>query len=240
MAAAFAAYSVKGVSGFANTLVFSSILSFKTDNVEITPVDLLLGLPSNAYMVWRERREVSLRVAGPLILMVLAGMIPGAILLKNSDPTGLKAVMGLMISALGVEMLLRLRATSAKQTERRETGKAVLLIIGLGSGLLCGLFGIGAFLTAYISRATKSAGAFRGNLCLVFLADNLCRVLLYSLTGILSVSTVVTVLPLLPFMALGLALGVLASRHIREETAKRVVAVILILTGLSVFFTNLA
>lgn len=53
---AFLAYFVKGLSGFANTLVFTSVLSFFTANRNITPVDLLLGMPSNAFIAWQERR----------------------------------------------------------------------------------------------------------------------------------------------------------------------------------------
>lgn len=35
-AAAVAAYLVKGLCGFANTLVFSSIMGFRANNIEIT------------------------------------------------------------------------------------------------------------------------------------------------------------------------------------------------------------
>ena len=41
--ASFIAFFVKGVCGFANTLVFTSMLSFGTANIEITPVDLFLN-----------------------------------------------------------------------------------------------------------------------------------------------------------------------------------------------------
>ena len=39
-----AAYIVKGMCGFANTLVFGTLAGFVTDNVNISPVDLLFGL----------------------------------------------------------------------------------------------------------------------------------------------------------------------------------------------------
>ena len=39
--AAFTAYFVKGLCGFANTLVFTTILSFGAANASISPVDLL-------------------------------------------------------------------------------------------------------------------------------------------------------------------------------------------------------
>ncbi len=41
--AAAAAYFIKGLCGFANTLVFTSILSFGASNASISPVDLLLA-----------------------------------------------------------------------------------------------------------------------------------------------------------------------------------------------------
>ncbi len=45
--AAFCAFFIKGLCAFANTLVFTTILSFGNNNINITPVELLLGYPSN-------------------------------------------------------------------------------------------------------------------------------------------------------------------------------------------------
>ena len=41
--ATFVAFFVKGVCGFANTLVFTSILSYGTANANISPTELLIG-----------------------------------------------------------------------------------------------------------------------------------------------------------------------------------------------------
>lgn len=56
--AAFTAYFVKGLCGFANTLVFTTILSFGTANASISPVDLLLGYPANVILTWKNRRNL--------------------------------------------------------------------------------------------------------------------------------------------------------------------------------------
>ena len=53
--AAVSAFFVKGLCGFANTLVFTTALSFGTANREISPVELLLGYPTNVILAWRER-----------------------------------------------------------------------------------------------------------------------------------------------------------------------------------------
>ena len=53
IAATLAAFFVKGLCGFANTLVFTSVLSFGVSNAGISPVELLLGMPTNAILAWR-------------------------------------------------------------------------------------------------------------------------------------------------------------------------------------------
>ena len=85
IAAAFAAYFVKGLCGFANTLVFTSILGFGTANVDISPVDLLMGCPSNLLMTWRYRAHIDRRIVLPLSALVLLGSIPGAAILRVVD-----------------------------------------------------------------------------------------------------------------------------------------------------------
>ena len=50
--ATFVAFFIKGLCGFANTLVFTTILGFGEANVNISPVELLLGFPSNLILVF--------------------------------------------------------------------------------------------------------------------------------------------------------------------------------------------
>ena len=107
--AAFIAYFVKGLCGFANTLVFTTILSFGVSNASISPVDLLLGYPANLVLTWKNRGRLDPKIWLPLAALVLAGSIPGALLLKNVDVRAAKLVFGGVVVALGTEMLLRER-----------------------------------------------------------------------------------------------------------------------------------
>lgn len=50
--ATICAFFIKGLCGFANTLVFTTILSFENSNVNISPVELILGYPTNIILVW--------------------------------------------------------------------------------------------------------------------------------------------------------------------------------------------
>ena len=200
MFAAVCAYFVKGLCGFANTLVFSTILSFSTNNVNISPVELVLGLPSNIMISYKERKSVQWKVCLPLAGLVLLGDIPGILLLKNTNTQVIKGIFGFVIIAIGVEMLLR--------EYMRKTKKSQLLLITIGilSGILCGLYGIGALLAAYMGRVTDNSSSFKGNLCIVFLIDNLFRLVMYGVTGIITLATLKQSVILFPFMALGLFL----------------------------------
>lgn len=231
MFAAVCAYFVKGLCGFANTLVFSTILSFSTNNVNISPVELVLGLPSNIMISYKERKSVQWKVCLPLAGLVLLGDIPGILLLKNTNTQVIKGIFGFVIIAIGVEMLLR--------EYMRKTKKSQLLLITIGilSGILCGLYGIGALLAAYMGRVTDNSSSFKGNLCIVFLIDNLFRLVMYSVTGIITLATLKQSVILFPFMALGLFLGMKGSSFLDEKKIKKLVIIMLILSGVSLIVT---
>lgn len=233
-AAALCAFFVKGLCGFANTLVFTTVLSFGHSNVSITPVELLLGYPSNIIMVIRERRSIRWSMCLPLAFLVILGSIPGAFLLKTADTGTVKVIFGSIIILLGIEMLLR-------QLHPGKLGRSRLLlgIIGLLSGLLCGLYGVGALLGAYVHRVAEDSHAFRANLCFVFLAENTFRILLYSLWGIITADIVRRALLLVPFMLVGLALGICSGKHLNEKIAGRIVTVMLIFSGAALILQNL-
>lgn len=71
--ATVAAFFVKGLCGFANTLVFTSILSFGVSNANISPVELLLGFPTNVILAWKERKSIRWGICLPLGYLSAAG-----------------------------------------------------------------------------------------------------------------------------------------------------------------------
>ena len=84
---------VKGLCGFTNGLVFTTILSFTTDNVNISPVSLVLGYPTNLIIAWKNRRSINWKMCIGLTTLVILGNIPGAYLLKNADTSLIKFVL---------------------------------------------------------------------------------------------------------------------------------------------------
>lgn len=224
--ATLCAFYIKGLCGFANTLVFTTIMSFGVSNRSISPVELLLGYPSNALIAYRERKSIDKRLCLPLAALVVLGSIPGMLLLKNTDTGDIKLVFGVVIVLLGIEMLLRERYRGGAKES-----KGMLALIGLLSGVLCGLYGVGALLGAYIGRVAKDVSSFRANICVVFFVESTLRIAMYVMVGLLDRGAALMALSLLPAALLGLFLGAKSAGIVSEKTAKRLVMILLILSG---------
>ncbi|MBR1441143.1 MAG: sulfite exporter TauE/SafE family protein [Lachnospiraceae bacterium] len=228
-----AAYFIKGLCGFANTLVFTSILAFGTTNINISPVELLIGYPSNIILTLKNRKKLDHKIWIPLAILVLMGNIPGALLLRNADPGYIKVVFGVVIILLGIEMFLR-----EQNKIRLKESRAMLFVIGLLSGVLCGLFGIGALLAAYLGRVTDNGEAFKANISAVFIVENTFRVILYSVLGIITLASLKQVALMLPFMLIGLYAGMGSSKILNEKKAKYLVILLLIISGVMMIAKN--
>ena len=228
------AFFVKGLCGFANTLVFTTILSFGNSNVNISPVELILGYPTNIILAWKERRSIKWNICLLLALLVIVGSIPGALFLKNADTSIIKLVFGAVIVFIGLEMLLR-----EFQTKKMKQSKLALGIIGILSGLLCGLYGVGALLGAYVNRVTDDSSSFKANICVVFLVDNTFRIILYALWGIITLDIIKQAAVLIPLMLMGLVLGMVSGKFLNEKLIKKIVVLMLIVSGMALIINNL-
>jgi len=227
-----AAYFVKGVSGFANTLVFSTIMNFFTANINIVPVEVLLGTPSNIIVSRAMRRDIDLKVALKLILVMTAGMLPGVFILKTGDDKILKIILGISILFMGAEMLTR--------GKRRASGTVWhIWLLALVTGVLMGIFGIGATMVVCVDRLTKNTRSMRGTLSAVFLADNIIRIILYIATGVLTWNIALSAIKLAPFMLVGLYAGLKLSGKLPDKTVRLFIILMLMASGLSLALTSI-
>jgi hypothetical protein len=234
------AYFVKGLTGFGNTLVMGSFFSFVVSNRLTTPVDLILGIPTNIYIAWKERKNISLKIVIPLSLMLLAGIIPGTFLLKVGNDWLLKSMLGVVVMGIALEMLTRKPNNTANLTvTQKRWHKVFLLFIGILSGVLAGLYGIGALLVAYISRTTDNKNQFRANICCVFLVDNVFRFFLYLYTGILNLQVLFYALLLSPAVFIGMKLGLKANNNMNETTVKNAIIIMLMISGGILFIKSI-
>jgi len=220
------AYLVKGLTGFGNTLVMAPMFSAVVAPKTTTPVDLLFSLPANAFLVWKERAGLKAKVVIPLASCVLIGNIPGVLFLKNGNVSMLKMVLGLVVLFIGLEMLFRDKFPVSKTVN-----PVTLTILGVLSGFLAGMFGIGAPMVAYINRVADNNIEFRANICCVFLIENIFRLFAYGYTGILTRSVVIMALLLGPAVIIGMKAGFKMYSHLDAKVIHYFVIVLLLVSG---------
>lgn len=222
------AYIVKGLVGFGDPLLSNPLLAMRLDNKDITPALLPVSLLLNAVIVWKNRRSITFRTVAPIVFWVMLGTIPGTLLLKVSAPWILKAILGVFIMGLGVEMLTRQENSTAQPN-------AVLqAVICFVSGMMGGLFGINLLFLIYLERTAKGREEFRGSICFVFFVENIFRMIVYGFNGVFTpLSWQITALSI-PAALLGMWIGGLIDRRIDETRIRRMIIYVFILGGLSV------
>jgi len=228
------AFYIKGLCGFANTLVFTSILGFGANNINISPVDLVLVYPTNFVLAWKSRKNLNPRIFLPVAMLVLLGCIPGAFLLKNVNAQYIKIVFGVVVVLVSTDMLLRERNIILFKEN-----KFLLSLIGIISGAMCGLFGVGALLAVYMGKITKSTDEFKANLCTVFIFESTFRLVLYSVLGVITLETLKLSAILFPFMLLGMFLGIKSSQILDEKIVRKLVILLLIISGAILVILNI-
>ena len=153
----------------------------------------------------------------------------------RSDRQGFLTILGWnilvsLLGGIGIVMLIPL----LNQLEIGSGGYLPDFLLALPYG-----WRVAALLAAYVSRVTDDQNGFKANISAVFVAENTFRIVLYSCLRLITPETLRTALLLLPFALLGLWLGMRSSAHLNEKTAGRLVALLLVLSGVSLIVKNL-
>ncbi len=224
----FSAFIIKGLVGFGNPLLSNPLMAMRLNNNVITPGNLLLDLPVNTYIVLKNRKSFDVRVALPVAVCIILGVIPGTLFLKLGSPWMIKVLLGIFIIGLGIEMLTRDTSKKANPSKLART------IISFLSGIMAGLFGINLLFLAYFERISGDRNAFRSNVCFVFLLENIFRAFFYLINGMFSVISLQITAISIPAAVLGVWVGSRIDRRMHEDTIKKMIIAIFILGGVSI------
>lgn len=231
----FLAYGTKGLVGFGNSMISSPLLSLQLDNVLITPGTLVVDCPVNAYITWKNRRSFQWKKILPLMLANLCGVIPGALLLKNSLPWVLKTLLGIVVIFLGLEMATR----HLRPMRPGRFPDWLRYVVAFLSGICSGLFGINMFLTAYLQRTAKDYSEFKGSICFLFFGANMFRLCVYLAGGMLTREVWLFVAASAPAAALAMLLAGRIAPRLDEGTLQKSAIALFILSGISITVKSL-
>lgn len=214
-------------------MISNPLLSMTLDNKTITPGNLLMDVPVNAYISWKNRKAFSLHKTLPLALAVMAGVIPGTYLLTLSSPWILKALLGVLVIGLGVEMLTR------KPGKKIKANPALMVAVSFISGICSGLFGINMLFVAFLERTSEDRSEFRGNICFVFLMENIFRIINYIVLGVFTKASLFLFAASIPAIVLGMIAGSRVDKSLDETKIKKMVILMFLLGGISILIKAL-
>ena len=230
----FLAFFLKGVAGFGNTLILNGTLSFFRENRFITPMDLLLGFPVNIYLVIREWKYIQFRIVLPLLVSILAGSIPGILLLGSVNDRILKSILALVLIMISIDFFFKKWQKDLSEKEM----KYLIPFTGFVSGILMGLYGIGVLIPAVLSRTGLERRNFRGTVCFIFSIESMIRIAVYVYTGIISREMLILFISLLPFAAAGVLAGRIADKRIDDNLLRKIIVAVLFVSAVFLLFKN--
>ena len=90
-----------------------------------------------------------------------------------------------------------------------------------------------------MNRVSADSSSFKANICVVFLAENTFRIVLYAMWEIITFAVVKQAMSLIPFVLAGLTLGMLSGQFLEERLIKKLVIFMLIVSGVVLILQNL-
>lgn len=223
--ASYALRGSTGFGGFAAMPLLALVLPMKT----LVPVWTLLTISSSATLFGKDRKHVS----APMILRIMPscalGIALGLYLFKTLDAAWLSRGLGALVTGYGLYALWQTRGGGVRHPPRVIATAASFLAGAVGT-----MFGTMAslFFAIYMEAIRVSKDQFRGTLAALMMTLAVVRGLGYYAVGEFSRESLLLFAAALPFMLIGIFLGDRIHTGMSEQTFRRVVCGILILSGI--------
>ncbi|MFO7635835.1 MAG: sulfite exporter TauE/SafE family protein [Clostridia bacterium] len=226
----FFANWIQGVSGFGRGLIAIPLLSFFIPIDQVIPMMILTSILTTLLMYLKNRESTDIRKILPMSLLGIVGTTVGVALLKALPVFHLKIIIGILIMLFAI-----LIATGFSIRVKRM--KLAFCVTGFISGFLSGSLSIGGPPVVFLFQGIREEkDAFRGNLSLFFLIVSLFSILNLFLNGMVSGDILWYSLVFMPVILLGTLAGHLFSRKVNEIFFRKLVTILLFLSGMSAVF----
>lgn len=227
----FSGHLVKGVSGFGSALFSVPLLMLILDVKFITPVFLVFDCISGAILVASNYRSIHRRLLLLLLCGLLVGTAIGTWMLLSFSHDLLKRVLGVLVTAWALLALFR-KERPINPTTHSRTMPYLAPLSGFLGGALGAMFSVnGPPIIIYLSHVLRKKQVFRATLYSIFFADACYKVILFTANGLLTGEVLRFALLMAPFLVAGTFAGSWLQTHIDDALFKKVVALILIVTG---------
>ena len=230
--ATFAGALVAGLSGFAFGLVAASIWLYILTPLETATLITAFGLMVHGYSVWRLRHAVDWGRLWPFVGGAAIGVPAGVYVLTWANPAHIRAGVGVLLVVFSLYSLFR---PAVKPITAG--GKAADAGVGFLNGVLAGITGLAAVLvTIWCGLRGWPKDRQRAIFQPVAVAIFIMSALWLSARGVVTAETGWLILLGLPALLAGTWLGMQLYGKFDEAMFRKVVLVLLLVSGIALVF----
>jgi uncharacterized membrane protein YfcA len=220
----------ESVSGFGSALVAMAYLPLLIGIQPAVPLVALVSLALEVILLLYYRQAIKLQAIRRVILGSLLGIPLGIFFLRGVDEKIVLGLLGIVLVSYAAFSLLKLRLPAF-------ANPLWGWLFGFVAGILGGAYNTsGPPVVVYGQSQNWSPGEFKGNLQSFFLVNSALVLVGHALSGNVTVQVLNDFLIALPALALGILVGLQASRFIDPLRFRQIVQGLLIVLGLRLMF----
>ena len=220
------AYTVFGLSGFGSTVISVPILAHWLPISFLVPLMVLLDMSSAGFIGGRDRAHVSAAELKRIIPFMFVGFVVGTTALVKVPDEYLRPALAIFTMAIGLNSILNPQL-------RSRISPWWCLPTGVIGGAMATVFGAGGpIYSTYLSGRLQDKTETRATISALISISAFTRAIVYAVAGLLLHTAIfVGGLMLAPFVFIGLKLGNRIHTGLTQEQLRRVVGVIVLVTG---------
>ncbi len=220
----FAAYFVRGITGFGSALIAVPLLALVLPVPFVVPIIVLLDYVGSVSHSIRHFHHICWSDLLPLLPFTMIGILSALFLLQELDPGLLSKALGGFVILYAVYSLLPLPPLHGSRFWAAPLGTL--------AGLIGTLFGTGGpFTVIYLGLRDLGKTAFRGTVAAIFVMDGGMRLTGFTVTGLYSADNLLIAALGVPLLAAGMYAGGRVHTTLSRQAFVRLVALILLGSG---------
>lgn len=228
-----AGYVMFGLSGFGSTIISIPILAHFLPIAYLVPCLALIDCVSATFIGRTNREHVATQEMKWLLPVMLVGFVAGATILVKVPDIYLKVALGVFAVAVGIHGIVNPVVT-------RRISRWWVVPTGLFGGAMSTTFGTGGPIYAtYLVSRLSDKDRIRATMSTLIAISAIVRVIAYVVSGLITISLVAGSLIAAPFALLGVKLGSRIHVRMSQQQMRRVIGMLLILSGMGLLVRTL-